>query len=138
MFTCALVLSLLFRNRGHHTPSSPTPRANSPAFAVFPCPTINAFGLDQAPEAEKWRRGDKQSAWAEVGTPWLFRGRPEEKRVGKERSPGLYILGEKPNSVLVLPSVSKTSLIRWNHVQPVSLIIMSQGFLPQTHLLKDE
>lgn len=112
----------LFHDCGHCPPLSPTSRCcipkcctNLPAFLGFPCATINAFSLDQAPEAGCGEDGEKLSTWAKVGALWLFSGRLEQK--GKERSSGFFVLGEKPNSVLVLLSVPKTSLIRWNHVQ---------------------
>lgn len=102
---------------------------NVPNFVVFPAQqSIPSATKPQRQDVEE--QGKKRGAWAKVGALWLFWSWPEEKGIGKEIFLGLFILVEKPNSALVLPSTPKISLIQQNHVQSVSLVNMSQGFLP--------
>lgn len=58
------------------------------------------------------------------GCSWLARGKGGA--AGKEGLPELLILVEEANSVLVLPSVSKISLILQNHLLLGSPVNTSQ------------
>ena len=106
-----------------------------PAFLGFPCPTVNAFSLDQAPEAGCGEEGRNRVLGQKLvlsGFSWVGRSR------GKRGILATLHIGRKDKLSSCFAVCFKDQPDSAEPHATVSLVNMSQGFLPPTHMEGNE